>query len=128
MRLCITSSGSNLDSLVDPRFGRCLYFIFINSDDFEEIEVVKNEGINAIRGAGVQSAQTVIDHQAEAVITGNIGPNSFFILNSSKIKIFQSPSGEIVKKVISLFKEGKLIEIEESGANGFGRGFGRRGR
>jgi len=129
MRICITSSGPNLDSLIDPRFGRCFYFIFIEDNNLKEIKALENKGVDAIRGARVQSAQTVIDERAEIVITGNIGPNSFSILNSSLIKVFQSPAGKKIGEVINLFKEGKLLEIKIPGGAGFGRrGFGQRRR
>ncbi len=32
MNLAITASGDRLDSDIDPRFGRCKYFIFVNPD------------------------------------------------------------------------------------------------
>ena len=132
MRICITSSGPNLDSLVDPRFGRCVYFIFVDEENKRKINVVQNDAVNAIRGAGIRAAQIVIDQKAEVVITGNIGPNSFDALKSSGIKIFQAPPGIKVKDALSDFKENKLTEITSlfrgrgfGRGHGFGRGFGR---
>ncbi len=130
MRICITSSGPDLDSLVDPRFGRCPYFIFVDSDNLEKIDVVSNEGINAARGAGVRSAQTVIAQKAEAVITGNVGPNSFMVLSSSKIKVFQTLTKLKIKEALSSFNQDKLSEITRPvgtrfSASGQRRGLGR---
>lgn len=126
MKICISSSGDSLDSLVDPRFGRCLYFIFVDLDK-DKVNVVPNSGVNAMRGAGVQAAQTVADEGAEAVVTGNIGPNSFNFLKSSGVKIFQASPSMKIKKAIEEFKKGNLEELTESfGRYGQGRGFGRR--
>ena len=121
MKICITSSGDNLDSLIDARFGRCLYFIFVDSDNPTHVDVVPNEGVEAMRGAGVQSAQVVVDQRAEAVITGNVGPNAFGVLMSSGVKIYQGLSGMKVREELDLFNKNKLAKIEESG-NTFGRG------
>jgi predicted Fe-Mo cluster-binding NifX family protein len=41
MKICVTSQGDNLDAQVDPRFGRCKYFIIVNTDTLE-FEAVKN--------------------------------------------------------------------------------------
>ncbi len=130
MRICVTSSGPNLDSLIDPRFGRCLYFIFVDDGNLEEINAFPNKGIDAARGAGVQSAQAVVDQKAEVVITGNVGPNSFEVLNSSGIRIFKAMSGMKIKDALSAFKQSQLPEITQSvgagfGVSGQGRGLGR---
>ncbi|HHD92607.1 MAG TPA: hypothetical protein ENL06_03250 [Candidatus Portnoybacteria bacterium] len=124
MKICITSNGPNLDSSVDPRFGRCLYFIFVNDENLEKIRAISNEGVNAVRGAGVQSAQTVIDQNADVVITGNVGPNSLMVLNGSKIKIFQAVAGSKVKDALASFEQNQLLEITQSVEPGFGS-FGR---
>jgi len=70
-----------------------------------------NKGAEALRGAGVQAAQTVIDKKAEVVITGNIGPNAFNILKASGIRIFQVAPGTKVKQALDSFRKGELLEI-----------------
>jgi len=120
MKICITSDGPNLNSLVDPRFGRCLYFIFIDDKKTDKFEAVQNAGINAMRGAGVQSAQTVVDQGAEVVITGNVGPNSFGALNASGLRIFQAMPGIKIKDALSAFKQNQLLEITRPVGAGFG--------
>ncbi len=125
MKVCISSSGESLDSLVDPRFGRCSYFIFLDLDK-DKFNAVSNTGVNAMRGAGVQAAQTVADNGAETVITGNMGPNSFNLLESSSIKVFQASPSMKVKEAVEEFKKGNLKELTESFGR-FGRGFRKRG-
>jgi len=132
MKICITSDGPNLNSLVDPRFGRCLYFIFVDDKKLDKFKAVRNAGINAVRGAGVQSAQTVVDQGAEVVITGNVGPNSLGALNTSGVRIFQAMPGTKIKDALSAFKQNQLSEIIRPVGAGFGApggrgGFGRGG-
>jgi predicted Fe-Mo cluster-binding NifX family protein len=40
MRIAVTAAGSTLDATMDPRFGRCAYFVIVETDDmtFEAIE------------------------------------------------------------------------------------------
>lgn len=127
MKICITSNGPNLDSFVDPRFGRCLYFIFVEDKKPDKFETVQNTGINAMRGAGIQAAQTVVSQGAEVVITGNIGPNAFGVLQASGVKVFQAMPGAKIKDAISAFKEGQLSEMIQPFGGGFGSPGGGRG-
>jgi len=40
MKIAITATGPDLDSIVDPRFGRCAYFLIIDPEtmEYESIE------------------------------------------------------------------------------------------
>ena len=85
MKICVTAQGGTLDSAVDPRFGRCRYFIFVDTGDLE-FEAVGNPNLESTGGAGIQSAQLAVSRKAEAVITGNIGPNAFQVLQAASAK------------------------------------------
>lgn len=54
MKICISSTGDNLDSGLDSRFGRCEFFIFVDPETMD-FEAVKNPYINAFGGAGIQT-------------------------------------------------------------------------
>jgi len=120
MRICITSNGPNLDSLVDPRFGRCLYFIFVDDKNPDKFEAVQNTGVSAMRGAGVTAAQIVVDKGAEVVISGNFGPNAFGVLSTSGMKILQAMPGTKIKDTLDAFRQGRLPEITQPFGGGFG--------
>jgi predicted Fe-Mo cluster-binding NifX family protein len=105
-KICITSEGKTLDSNTDPRFGRCGYFIFVDTDTLE-FELAENPSQQAMGGAGVQSAQLVSSKGVKAVVTGNVGPNAFQTLNAAGIEIFIGASGTI-KNAIEEYKKGKL--------------------
>lgn len=109
MKICITSSGDSLDSAVDPRFGRCAYFIIVDPESLE-FKALSNPNVSAVGGAGIQSSQLVANEGAEAVVTGNIGPNAFQTLSSLGLKVYTGASGAI-KEVIQNFKDGKFKEI-----------------
>ena len=129
MKIAISSTGKNLDSQTDPRFGRCQYFIFIDPETME-FEVLENEGLMASGGAGVQAAQMVAQKGSNTLITGNLGPNAASALSASGIKVYLVPGGT-VNDVITSYKSGSLREASGSTVPphfgmGGGRGMGGR--
>jgi len=116
VKIAVTSQGDNLDALIDPRFGRCAYFIIIDPET-EKFEAILNPAADAMGGAGPQAAQTISDKGAVAVITGNVGPNAFQTLKSADIKIYQGASGT-VKETLAKYKSGELEELSNSSVPG----------
>ena len=115
MKICITSQGENLDSAVDPRFGRCRYFIFADTDNFD-FEAVENSNIEAGGGAGIQSGQLVAKKEARAVLTGNVGPNAFETLRAAGINVITGVSGT-VKEAIEKYASGGLKPTDKPSVN-----------
>lgn len=125
MKICVTATSPNLDAQIDPRFGRCQYFVIVDPDTME-FEAISNESAAAMGGAGIQAAQTVADKGVEAVITGNVGPNAFRTLSAASIKIFTGASGT-VQDAIQSYKNGELQEPTDATASahsGMGAGMG----
>jgi len=118
IKICISATGDNLNAFLDPRFGRAMFFLIINSEG-ELIKAIKNTGKQAMRGAGVTAAQIVTDEKVNVIITGNIGPRASMVLSASKIKIFvgipETPILDIIKK----YQEDKLQESVEAKVSGF---------
>lgn len=112
MKIAVSSTGNTLDSQIDRRFGRASYFIIVDSETMN-FEVLDNGNLAAAGGAGISSAKAVIDAGAEAVITGNCGPNAQRILSAAEIKLFTGVSGT-VKEAIELYTKGQLKESAES--------------
>ena len=110
MKLAITASGDRLDSDVDPRFGRCKYFIFVNPDtmDFEAVANAATAG-----GAGIAAGQTIVTYGAKAVLTGDCGPNAYQVLAAAGIEVYTGVSGK-VKDAIKDYQAGKLKAIGQA--------------
>ncbi|MFC1542983.1 NifB/NifX family molybdenum-iron cluster-binding protein [Candidatus Neomarinimicrobiota bacterium] len=128
MKIAISSAGQRFESDIDPRFGRCKYFIVVDTDT-KKFEAFPNENAEAMGGAGIKAAQFVADLDVEAVLSGNIGPNAFDVLNAAGIQILTSAGGT-VSDAVRDFNEGKLKRTEAFTVGphfGMGKG-GRRGR
>ena len=117
MRIAVTSTGKDLDSNMDPRFGRAAYFIIVNPETMEYETVENSQNLNLSQGAGIQAGKTIIDNHADAIITGNCGPKAFKVLQSAGVKIFTSGQGSI-SEVVSKYKNGELEPSGEANVEG----------
>jgi predicted Fe-Mo cluster-binding NifX family protein len=111
MKICITSTGKNLDADIDPRFGRCHYFLIVDTETMH-FDVISNENIMTSGGAGIQAAQMVANKGVHTIITGNIGPNAFQTLQAAEIKVITGVQGTI-KEIIEKVKNDELKEIDK---------------
>jgi predicted Fe-Mo cluster-binding NifX family protein len=126
VKMCVTAASKGLDASVDSRFGRCRYFVILDSDTME-LEIVENASVAASSGAGIQAAQTIVNKGVEVVITGNVGPNAFQVLSSAGVKVVTGADGR-VRDVVEKYEKGELKERSGPTVGGhFGIG-GRRGR
>ncbi|MCP4754296.1 MAG: dinitrogenase iron-molybdenum cofactor biosynthesis protein [Proteobacteria bacterium] len=117
MKIAVTSTGNNLSSDIDPRFGRAANFIMVDAETFEYEAVENTQGRNLPQGAGIQAGKTVVGHKVDVLITGNCGPKAFQVLNQAGIKIMIGAQGQ-VKDAVQAFKEGKLQSAEGPNVQG----------
>ena len=110
MKIAITAKDNVLESEIDPRFGRCNYFLIINSETMD-CKPLYNVGLNESGGAGIQAAQTLAKHGVKIVLTGNMGPNAFQTLSAAGIKVYTGANGT-VREAIERYKKGEFREAE----------------
>jgi predicted Fe-Mo cluster-binding NifX family protein len=126
MKIAITATCPNLEADIDPRFGRCQYFIFIDPNT-RQFDTLDNSGAMAGGGAGVSTAQTIVSKGIEAVLTGNCGPNAHQVLTAAGIKVITGVSGKVIE-AIENYNSGKYqASTQPNVAEYFGsrRGMGR---
>ena len=126
MKICVSATSGSLDAEVDSRFGRCPYFVIVDSETMK-FDAVANDSSSAAHGAGIQAAQTVVNLGVKVVITGNVGPNAFNVLSATGIKIVTGASGS-VREAVEKYENGELEEVGNptvGGHFGMGRGQGR---
>jgi len=123
MKICVTSTGNSLEAQIDPRFGRCSYFVIVDSETMQ-FEAVPNMAASASGGAGIQAAQTVANKGVKLLITGNVGPKAFQALASASIEVATGAFGT-VREAVEKYKRG---ELSKTGAPTVGGHFGMGGR
>ena len=112
MRIAVSSTGTELSSSVDPRFGRAPYFIIFDTSD-KSVEAVSNEqNLNAAQGAGIQAAQNVVAQKVDLVIAGNFGPKAFQVLSAAGIKAALWAEGTVAQAIE--LAEGDRLEVTGS--------------
>ena len=130
MRIVVSAQGDTLEAPASPVFGRCPTYVFVDTETMN-YEAVPNPAMSQGGGAGIQAAQLVVNQGAQAVLTGNLGPNAFDVLRAAAVPAYLV-SGGTVRQAVEAFKAGQLQSL--GGANvaahagmggGMGRGMGR---
>jgi predicted Fe-Mo cluster-binding NifX family protein/ferredoxin len=104
MKIAVTSTGPTLDDDVEARFGRCQYFLLIDTETMQ-CEAIENPNIALGGGAGIQSAQLMSEKGVKVVLTGNCGPNAFNVFGQAGIQVIVGVSGP-VRNAVEQFKAG----------------------
>ncbi len=102
MKIAVTAKGGSIHAQMDERFGRCEYFIIVDSDTMK-FNALFNPGMDASGGAGPAAAKKIAQQGAEVLITGNVGVNAKQALDAAGIRIVTGYSGtvhEVVEKYL----------------------------
>lgn len=94
MRIAVTSTGGSMDALVSEQFGRCGYFLIVDSETMK-FEAVSNLGEQMQSGAGPKAAELIIGKEAEVLLTGRVGDKAGEVLKKGGIKIVDGFKGTI---------------------------------
>lgn len=117
MKLAVTSTGTDMDAQVDPRFGRAAYILIVDSETFD-FEVFDNkDNVNALKGAGIQAAKMVSDKNVDILLTGFCGPNAFKALKAANIGVAGNAEGS-VRDVVKAYLSGKLSLSDKANIDG----------
>jgi len=106
MRIAISATSPTLDAEVDPRFGRCQYFIIADPETME-FEALENSSAMAAGGAGISTGQMIASKGVEAVLTGNCGPNAYQVLSAAGLQVITGVTGK-VRDAIQAYKSGQF--------------------
>jgi predicted Fe-Mo cluster-binding NifX family protein len=108
MKISISAQGWDLDSRVDPRFGRAAQFLIYDTEA-SSFEVVSNsQSLNAMQGAGIKAAEVMSNRGVQVLITGHCGPKAFNALKAAGIEVISSADGLTVAQALEKYKSGQF--------------------
>lgn len=116
MKIVLTTTGTDLNAPLDPRFGRASRFLVADLED-NSFQVVDNTTLNAAQGAGIQAAEVVVGLGAKVLITGHCGPKAFRVLQSAGVEIFCTEAAT-VGEALAQYRAGKLSRAMAATARG----------
>lgn len=111
MKIAVSASDPELSGPVDPRFGRCAYFLFVDSETMQ-FKAAENPNVTSSSGAGIQSAQLVVKKGANVLLTGSCGPNAFQTLQAAGVEVVVGVTGT-VQDAVQQFTSGKLQHTDQ---------------
>ncbi|MDW2798032.1 NifB/NifX family molybdenum-iron cluster-binding protein [Clostridium boliviensis] len=114
MKIAVSASGEYKESELDRRFGRCDYFQIYDTET-SEYSVIGNEGVASGGGAGIAAASQIIDKNVNVIITGNLGPNAFELLEKADMKAYSCDAVPVFR-AIEMYQKNQLSEISIAGS------------
>ena len=111
MKIAISACGDSLSAKTHALFGRCDYFLIVDTET-SEASAIKNDSAEAATGAGTACAQALFNHGVTTVISGKVGPNAYEVLKAAGVGIFLAPPGITVQESLDRFKAGSLPEMQ----------------
>jgi predicted Fe-Mo cluster-binding NifX family protein len=112
MKIIVTSEGNDLSAPTSPRFGRCPFYILVETETMA-FQALPNPAMSTSGGAGIQAAQFVVEQGAEAVLTGNVGPNAMDVLQAADLTVYLLDGGS-VKEMVEAYQSGRLEVAQEA--------------
>ncbi len=117
MKIAVSSMGRDMESALDQRFGRAKQFIVFDPE-CGSFEVLDNSvNLQAAQGAGIQTAQKIVNSNSRILITGNCGPKAFQVLSAAGVKVYLSKDNTVMEAVAK-YKAGELTEITTANVEG----------
>ena len=118
MKIAICSQSNNPQSNVDSRFGRAALFA-IYDDTADAWEFIENrQNLQAVQGAGIQAAQTIIDSGVEILIAANVGPKAMAAMNAGGIAVFEADTAKTIQQAVNEYRAGQLNQLQQSNVEG----------
>ncbi|HOQ98647.1 MAG TPA: NifB/NifX family molybdenum-iron cluster-binding protein [Anaerolineae bacterium] len=119
MKVVVTAQGVDPDAVSSPIFGRCPAFVFVDTETMQ-FEGIENPCAAAGGGAGIQAAQLVVERGATVLLSHNVGPNAFAVLQAAEVATYRIGGGTVREAVAALLA-GTLPRLDGPSTDGHRR-------
>lgn len=112
MKIAIPIQTKEINSYVNSTFGRTPYFLIYDTD-IKEHSFLENSSASSQGGAGINSAQVLVDNKINVLIAQRCGENAQGVLIKADIPIFSAIQGT-AKQNIEAYLSSNLQLLNES--------------
>ncbi len=116
MKIAISSQDGKKDAPISPQFGRCSYFVFVDTET-QAWGAQENPAAAESGGAGTKVVQFLAAQQVDAAITGRYGPMAFTALQEAGIEGYEAEGGT-PEELYEKFLAGELKKATSPSATG----------
>jgi predicted Fe-Mo cluster-binding NifX family protein len=99
LRIGVTSRGEGPLSEVCEQFGRSYWLMIYSSEECRWYPIDNRLNRTLASGAGIATAEEMIDAGVKVVLTGETGPKAFRTLKAAKIGVVHNVSGVVEEAV-----------------------------
>lgn len=117
MKVCIPATGPGPDASLDGRLGRAPYLVVVDTQGGEPTSIANEVNLRAAQGAGIQTAQRIVESGAEAVVAAHCGPKAHAVLAAAGITIYRAEAG-MVSDLAARAAAGELTAMASANVEG----------
>lgn len=117
MLIAVPAKDNALNGELDSRFGRAPHFLLVDSETMNTRLVDNPQSLDLPQGAGIQSAQNILVHKPDVVLTSNCGPKAFRVLRAAGVQVVIGVKGRI-DAAIRDYMEGKYAPATDANVEG----------
>ena len=89
MKIGVAAMGDSLEAEVSERFGRCPWFLIVDSESLD-CEALPNPAANLAGGAGPAAVQELANHGVNLALAGQFGPKAEQALAAAGIRYVEA--------------------------------------
>lgn len=118
MKIAIACLKDSEKTEISPRLGRSPWIGLYDTESGNWEFVENSQNLNAAQGAGIQTAQNIVNAGAKVVLTPNTGPKALHVLKAAGVEIYQTPAVKNIGECIELYNSNTLKKIESANVEG----------
>ena len=103
MKIAVSATGGSLSAQLDERFGRCAYFVIVDSETMR-FTAFANPASELSGGSGPAAVREITRRGAEVLLTGRVGGNAQTALDAANIEVVTGSSGTVKQAVEEFIK------------------------